>query len=96
MQNVPVKMIWFCGGHGVCLTGAGPGANYLDQRQLAWFDRYLRGRPSADTGPKFAWIADDGQLRSSDAYPLNARRSAAAASGSGTLADRARPGQRRR
>jgi ABC-2 type transport system ATP-binding protein len=84
VENVPVKMLWFCGGHGVCLTDDGPGSSYLDQRQLAWFDRYLRGRSDADTGPKFAWIADDGQLRSSDAYPL---RSAGqlSASGSGTL-----------
>ena len=70
-RNVPVKMIWFCGGHGVCLTGAGPGSSYLDQRQLGWFDRYLRGHPDANTGPKFAWIADDAQLRDSDAYPLH-------------------------
>jgi ABC-2 type transport system ATP-binding protein len=83
-QRVPVKMIWFCGGHGVCLTGAGPGADYLDRRQLAWFDRYLRGRPDADTGPKFAWIADDAQLRSSDAYPLRGAGQLRA-SGSGTL-----------
>jgi len=84
VRRVPVKMIWFCGGHGVCLTGAGPGSDYLDQRQLAWFDRYLRGRPDTDTGPRFAWIADDGQLRSSDAYPLNAAGRLHAA-GSGTL-----------
>jgi ABC-2 type transport system ATP-binding protein len=83
-QNVPVKMIWFCGGHGVCLTGAGPGSDYLDQRQVAWFDRYLRGRQSADTGPKFAWIADDAQLRSSDAYPLKPT-GRLSASGSGPL-----------
>jgi ABC-2 type transport system ATP-binding protein len=84
VENVPVKMLWFCGGHGVCLTDDGPGSSYLDQRQLGWFDHYLRGRSDADTGPKFAWIADDGQLRSSDAYPL---RSAGqlSASGSGTL-----------
>jgi ABC-2 type transport system ATP-binding protein len=83
-QNVPVKMIWFCGGHGVCLTGAGPGADYLDERQVAWFDRYLRGKQDTDTGPKFAWIADDAQLRSSDAYPLKPVGHLAA-SGSGTL-----------
>ena len=83
-QNVPVKMIWFCGGHGVCLTGAGPGSDYLDQRQLAWFDRYLRERPNVDTGPKFAWIADDAQLRTSDAYPLKPAGQLHA-SGSGTL-----------
>jgi ABC-2 type transport system ATP-binding protein len=81
VENVPVKMLWFCGGHGVCLTDDGPGSSYLDQRQLGWFDRYLRGRSDADTGPKFAWIADDGKLRSSDAYPL---RSAGQLSGSGS------------
>ena len=83
-KKVPVKMIWFCGGHGVCLTGAGPGSTYLDQRQLAWFNRYLRGKHGADTGPKFAWIADDGRLRSSDAYPLNPAGQLTG-SGSGTL-----------
>jgi ABC-2 type transport system ATP-binding protein len=83
-ENVPVKMIWFCGGHGVCLTGAGPGASYLDQRQLAWFDRYLRGKQDTDTGPKFAWIADDGQVRGSDGYPLQPA-GRLTASGSGTL-----------
>ena len=84
VENLPVKMLWFCGGHGVCLTGAGPGSSYLDQRQLGWFDRYLRGRPDADTGPKFAWIADDAQLRSSDAYPLSGA-GRLTGSGSGTL-----------
>jgi ABC-2 type transport system ATP-binding protein len=84
VENVPVKMLWFCGGHGVCLTGDGPGSKYLDQRQVAWFDRYLRGRQDVDTGPKFAWIADDAQLRSSDAYPLRPAGQLSG-SGSGTL-----------
>jgi ABC-2 type transport system ATP-binding protein len=84
VQRVPVKMVWFCGGHGVCLTDAGPGSAYLDQRTLAWFDRWLRGKPDVDTGPKFAWIADDGELRTSDAYPL-APAGTLHASGSGVL-----------
>jgi ABC-2 type transport system ATP-binding protein len=84
VQNVPVKMIWFCGGHGACLTGAGPGSDYLDERQLAWFDRYLRGKQDTDTGPKFAWIADDAQLRTSDAYPLKPAGQLSA-TGTGTL-----------
>jgi ABC-2 type transport system ATP-binding protein len=84
VQRVPVKMVWFCGGHGVCLTGAGAGAEYLDQRTLAWFDRYLRGKQDADTGPKFAWIADDAELRTSEGYPLNPVGQLSA-SGSGTL-----------
>ena len=89
-----MKMVWFCGGHGVCLTGAGPGSDYLDQRQLAWFDRYLRGRNDADTGPKFAWIADDAQLRSSDAYPLRPAGQLSGV-GLGDAADRPGPGERR-
>ncbi len=84
VENVPVKMLWFCGGHGVCLTDDGPGSSYLDQRQLAWFDRYLRGRTDVDTGPKFTWIADDGQVRGSDAYPLRPAGQLSG-SGSGTL-----------
>ena len=84
VQRVPVKMIWFCGGHGVCLTGAGPGADYLDERTISWFDRYLRGRQGTDTGPKFAWIADDAQLRTSGAYPL-APAGQLHGSGNGTL-----------
>jgi ABC-2 type transport system ATP-binding protein len=84
VQHVPVKMVWFCGGHGVCLTDKGPGADYLDQRTLAWFDHYLRGKQDVNTGPKFAWIADDGQVRTSDAYPL-APAGQLSATGSGTL-----------
>src|SRR5207253_1956081 len=51
-RPLPVKMVWFCGGHGACFTGNPAG--YLDQRELAWFDRYLRGE-NVDTGPLFAW-----------------------------------------
>jgi ABC-2 type transport system ATP-binding protein len=84
VENAPVKMLWFCGGHGVCLTDDGPGSDYIDQRLIGWFDRYLRGRSDADTGPKFAWIADDGQVRSSDAYPLRPAGQLSG-TGSGTL-----------
>src|SRR5262249_41760246 len=39
-SRVPVKMVWFCGGHGSCLTGAGP-ADHMTQLTVAWLDRYL-------------------------------------------------------
>jgi ABC-2 type transport system ATP-binding protein len=80
---VPVKMIWFCGGHGACFTNSGP-SDYLIQREVAWFDRYLKDKTDVNTGPTFAWIADDGQVRSSDAYPLRSAGSLNA-SGSGVL-----------
>jgi ABC-2 type transport system ATP-binding protein len=67
-KRVPAKMIWFCGGHGACFTGAGP-SGYVAERQLDWFDKYLKDRP-VDTGPTFAWIADDGEVRDSGDYPL--------------------------
>ena len=81
-KGLPVKVVFFCGGHGVCFTGNGP-ANYLNDRTLAWFDRYLRGE-KVDTGPQFSWIADDGKLRSSRRFP-GKRVGKLAASGSGTL-----------
>ena len=70
-RGVPVKMIFFCGGHGVCFTGNGP-EGYVDERTLAWFDRYLRDEVRTETGPKFAWIADDGVLRTSRRFPGSA------------------------
>ncbi len=68
-HGVPTKMIWFCGGHGACLTGNVP-QSYIDGRVLAWFDRYLKRDTSVDTGPLFAWDADDNVLRSTDSWPL--------------------------
>jgi ABC-2 type transport system ATP-binding protein len=82
-RDVPAKMIWFCGGHGACFTGT-VAQSYIDNRELAWFDRYLRNETKVDTGPRFAWVADDGQLRTSGDYPLKPAGSLHA-TGSGTL-----------
>ena len=82
-QPVPTKMIWFCGGHGACFTGAGP-EDYVIDRTLAWFDRYLSDQKTVDTGPRFAWIADDGEVRTSGRFPLN-ETGRLQASGTGVL-----------
>lgn len=74
--GTPVAMIWNSGGHGgynsqpgECevydnSTTTGLDQCYLTQRALAWFNRYLRGDTSVDTGPGFAfhrsWVAGDG------------------------------------
>jgi ABC-2 type transport system ATP-binding protein len=81
--GLPVKMIWFCGGHGVCFTGNGPDG-YVDKRELAWFDRFLREDRTVETGPRFAWIADDNVLRTSRRFPGEGD-GALHGSGSGTL-----------
>ena len=33
-------MIWFCGGHGACLTDGGP-ALWVEQQTMRWFERWL-------------------------------------------------------
>jgi ABC-2 type transport system ATP-binding protein len=83
-NHVPVRMIWFCGGHGVCLTDSGP-SGFAENAILAWFGRYLKKNKALDTGPRFEWIADDGQVRSRTDYPLPVEQ-LVKASGSGTLA----------
>src|SRR3954452_1908163 len=56
-NGVPAKMMWFCGGHGVCLTGSGQ-AGHIEAAVVAWLRRYLTGDASVDTGPRFEWLAD--------------------------------------
>jgi ABC-2 type transport system ATP-binding protein len=67
-HGVPLKMMWFCGGHGVCLTGQGP-AGRIEQAVIAWMRRHLAGDTSVSTGPQFEWLADDAQWRSTASYP---------------------------
>jgi ABC-2 type transport system ATP-binding protein len=75
-NGIPLKMMWFCGGHGVCLTETGgggdpiTGSDYTQQAELAWFARYLKGDSDVGTGPAFEWIDEDGEWHSSGAYPL--------------------------
>jgi ABC-2 type transport system ATP-binding protein len=83
-NGVPAKMMWFCGGHGVCLTGAGtPG--HIEAAVVAWLRRYVANDSAVDTGPKFEWLADDAQWRSAADYPV-AAGAPLTATGNGTLA----------
>ncbi len=82
-NGVPAKMLWFCGGHGTCLTGSGP-AGHIEAAVVAWLKRYVGKDATADTGPAFEWLADDAQWRSTDAYPP-AKAAPITATGSGTL-----------
>jgi ABC-2 type transport system ATP-binding protein len=67
--GVPRKMIWFCGGHGACLSGSGPSGR-VEGAIVAWLRRHLAGDTGVDTGPAFEWIADDGRWRSAGGFPL--------------------------
>jgi ABC-2 type transport system ATP-binding protein len=88
-RGVPVKMMWFCqtgnvSGHGVCPNGSDDDSR-TTKAEIAWFDRYLKQDPKADTGPAFEWVGDDGHWYSAAGYPL-AAAGALTATGSGTLA----------
>jgi ABC-2 type transport system ATP-binding protein len=81
-RGVPAKMVWFCGGHGVCGSAAGP-SGLVERSVIAWLRRHLAGE-RVETGPAFEWVADDGEPRASSAYPL-APRPPLRGSGSGVL-----------
>ena len=83
-KKVPVKMLWFCGGHGTCLTGEGtPG--HVERRAVAWLKRYVMRRKKVRTGPGFEWLADDAVWRSARAFPPRPG-APVVGEGSGTLA----------
>jgi ABC-2 type transport system ATP-binding protein len=82
-SGVPVHMLWFCGGHGVCLTQGDNGR--VEGRVIGWLRRWLMDDHAADGDPAFEWLADDGQWRSAPGWPM-APGPAMTAEGSGTLA----------
>ena len=43
-NHVPLKMLWFCGGHGACTTAHDP-AGLVESRVIAWLKRYLMATP---------------------------------------------------
>ncbi len=81
--GVPVAMLWYCDGHGVCLTD--PGAeDRVANAAIAWLRRFVAGDTSAAEVPVFDVIDQDGvryvadDLAIGDGEPITA-------TGSGTL-----------
>jgi ABC-2 type transport system ATP-binding protein len=81
-NHVPVKMMWFCGGHGQCNTGTGPDGHF-EKAVIAWLRRYL-ARAKVSTGPGFEWLADDARWRSAPQWPPPHAKPVSGA-GAGTL-----------
>ena len=68
-NGVPARMMWFCGGHGRCLTD--PGAErYFEAAVVRWLDAYLKGGDRSATGPRFEWIDQQGEWHQASDYPL--------------------------
>ena len=68
-NGIPTKVVWFCGGHGACLTSTNDGA-LVKRATLDWLNRYVKGDLSVDTGPQFEWVDQHGMQFSSDTYPV--------------------------
>ena len=66
--GAPVSMLWFCGGHGICLTGDGD-TDLVNGRTRDWLDRYLKGYESVDTGPVMDVVDQNGERWVGDDYP---------------------------
>jgi ABC-2 type transport system ATP-binding protein len=90
-NGVPAKMLWFCGGHGACLTPGGDSAR-LRTEVLKWLRRWLRRDTAVDTGPRFQWVDQHGGGHSQSDFPL-ADAPPLTATGSGVLALSVGPGE---
>jgi ABC-2 type transport system ATP-binding protein len=69
-HGVPTAMIWFCGGHGVCLTNPGDRAR-VAQRTLLWLARYVKRDAAVDAGPGFELVDQNGKSFSAAGYPVD-------------------------
>ena len=82
-NGVPVSMLWFCGGHGLCLTKQGD-PDAVENAAIAWLNRWLKRDTSVDTGPTVDVIDQNGVRYAATRYPLPTS-SSLTAEGSGTL-----------
>jgi ABC-2 type transport system ATP-binding protein len=72
-NGVPVKMLWFCGGHGSCLTDAGD-PDRVERATIAWLERWLARKKKVRTGPGFDWINQDGDRFKAKSFPPPKRK----------------------
>ncbi len=67
-EDVPVAMLWYCGGHGVCLSEPGDDS-WTGPITLHWFDYYLRGNADAELPPTFVFVDQRGTRWALDDWP---------------------------
>jgi ABC-2 type transport system ATP-binding protein len=82
-------MDWYCSGHGVCSFNAGPGG-YVQREIVAWFDRYVKGDATVDTGAGFEYVTQDGTWHQATGYPVPGT-GVVTGSGSGVVAANGEP-----
>ena len=82
-DGTPVSMLWFCGGHGICITNPG-NEQLITEDTVNWLDRYLKRDLGVSTGPAFQWVDQYGVEHTATDYPM-AAGVPLSADGSGTL-----------
>ena len=83
--NVPLKMAWYCGGHGVCDPFESGPEDHVDRRIVKWFNRWVKGRKRARTGPGFEYLDQQGDWNRARSYPVPAARTITSERGSGVV-----------
>ena len=81
--GVPTAMLWFCGGHGVCLTDPGD-TKRVGAAAVGWLDRYVKEDLSVTLGQPFEFLDQNGVAYSAQGFP-QPDGDPIIASGSGTL-----------
>lgn len=82
-RGIPVSMLWFCGGHGTCMSGQADPPEAA-AAAVNWMRRYVIGDRSAELGPRVSLIDQSGTRFAADDYPGPAGP-AVVAHGTGTL-----------
>ena len=82
-SGAPLSMLWYCGGHGICLTPPNP-SGYVSKAVLAWLDRFVKGNTSAAMLPEFQTVDQNGKVHRFESYPVDAGPNVKA-TGRGTL-----------
>lgn len=80
--GVPTKVLWFCGGHGLCSNNLfdPTDGKVVTDATLNWLARYVKGQ-DVSTGPTFEWVDQRGQYYSSNPDPKYAGLPIVASSG---------------
>ncbi len=68
-RGVPTAMLWYCGGHGICLTPTGD-LGATARATYAWLDHYVERRTTVPTGPRFSMVDQRGAAYSASDYPV--------------------------
>lgn len=74
-SGTTVKMVWFCGGHGICLDPINEAAQsaLLTTDTLDWLNEYVaQDSTAAESLPNFQWIDQAGNVYSSNQFPNSA------------------------